>query len=350
MIRNSWYVVAHSDEIAPGGLLARTILGEPVVLFRLPDGTPAALADRCPHRLLPLSMGRVVEDGLQCGYHGARFDGNGACVWRPGGSGEASVRAWPVCERHGFLWLWPGDAAAATPPDQLPAFLEYGMPPYDAANGLLEDFAADYRLLVDNLLDAAHASYVHESTLGAPLWQLGEEAAAEADTDFECEVGDRHVQYHYAARNTITGPAFAAAYARHRGLAEPPPRLDIDLDVQWAAPSVFIFSSVTRAPGEALEAGIGLINIHALTPAGPRRTHYFFRNAYRFHAPDAGFREFWHAAATRAFHEDKLVIEAQQAALGDSDVFDHEVISFPGDRLQFQGRHILRRLADGERT
>ncbi|NNL99866.1 MAG: hypothetical protein HKO62_03880, partial [Gammaproteobacteria bacterium] len=201
---------------------------------------------------------------------------------------------------------------------------------------------------VDNLLDAGHASYVHESTLGAPLWQLGDGVAAEENTRFEFDVSDRGIHYHYAAQDTVTGPAFAQAYARKKGLAKAPDRLDIDLDVQWAAPSVFIFSSVTRAPGEMPEDGIGLINIHALTPAARRSTHYFFRNGYRYQATDQAFREFWHGMATRAFHEDKHIIEAQQQALGDSDVFDHELVSYPGDGLQFQGRRILTRLASEE--
>jgi phenylpropionate dioxygenase-like ring-hydroxylating dioxygenase large terminal subunit len=342
-IRNSLYVIAHSDELAPGERLARVVMDKPIVLFRMRDERIGALADRCPHRLLPLSMGKVVDDGLQCGYHGARFNNEGACVWSPGPA-EVSVRAFPVCERYGFIWIWPGDSTDIAPMETIPEFLEYGIPPYDAANGSILDFAADYRLLVDNLLDAAHASYVHESTLGAPLWQLGGEAAVQEDTTFEADVREDGIWYHYAAKRTVTGPAFAQAYARHKSLDEPPPLLDIDLDVQWAAPSVFIFSSQTRAPGETVEEGIGLINIHALTPAAGRSTHYFFRNAYRYHKTDPSFRDFWHEVASRAFHEDKLIIEAQQKAIGDTDVFDHEVISFPGDRLQFQGRQVLSRL------
>ena len=86
-LKNIWYVVANAyelDEDQPnGGVVSRTICNEQVALFRNSDGTIAALHDRCPHRFVPLSMGKRVGDSLQCGYHGLRFDGTGACVEVP---------------------------------------------------------------------------------------------------------------------------------------------------------------------------------------------------------------------------------------------------------------------------
>jgi phenylpropionate dioxygenase-like ring-hydroxylating dioxygenase large terminal subunit len=72
-IRNAWYVAAWGDEIGETPL-ARRICNEPVVLFRDREGRVAALVDMCCHRGAPLHMGRVVEEGLQCGYHGLVFD------------------------------------------------------------------------------------------------------------------------------------------------------------------------------------------------------------------------------------------------------------------------------------
>ena len=60
-LRNAWYVAAWSDDLADGQLLNRTILKEPVVLFRKSDGNVAALQDRCPHRFAPLHMGKIVD-------------------------------------------------------------------------------------------------------------------------------------------------------------------------------------------------------------------------------------------------------------------------------------------------
>ena len=82
-LRNYWYVAAWARDLGREPL-ARIMLNEPVVLFRKRDGTPVALEDRCIHRRLPLSMGRLIGDEIQCHYHGLVFDGTGACVKIPG--------------------------------------------------------------------------------------------------------------------------------------------------------------------------------------------------------------------------------------------------------------------------
>ena len=75
-IRNAWYVAAWSREIGQS-LTPITVLDEPIVLFRLPDGAPAALEDACPHRKLPLSKGTLRDGAVECGYHGLTFDRRG---------------------------------------------------------------------------------------------------------------------------------------------------------------------------------------------------------------------------------------------------------------------------------
>jgi phenylpropionate dioxygenase-like ring-hydroxylating dioxygenase large terminal subunit len=83
-VRNAWYVAAWADEIGERPF-ARRILNEPIVLFRDASGTVAAIEDRCCHRGTPLAFGRVVAEGLECGYHGLIFDAAGKCVLVPGG-------------------------------------------------------------------------------------------------------------------------------------------------------------------------------------------------------------------------------------------------------------------------
>ena len=96
-LRNCWYVAAFDNEVGRTPM-ARTLLNEPVVLFRTEDGTPVALEDRCCHRALPLSMGTIVGDDIQCGYHGLTFDASGAL--RPGAwSGRNSLPA----RRYGHI-------------------------------------------------------------------------------------------------------------------------------------------------------------------------------------------------------------------------------------------------------
>src|ERR1700719_3457540 len=122
-LRNYWYVAAAEEEVLQRPL-GRTILGEPVVLFRTEDGTPGALEDRCAHRRLPLSMGKIIGDALQCHYHGLRFDRAGQCVRVPGQDlipPQARVRSYPLVERYRWLWIWMGDPAHADP-DQITDF------------------------------------------------------------------------------------------------------------------------------------------------------------------------------------------------------------------------------------
>src|ERR1700730_7109914 len=82
-VRNAWYPAAWSRDVAYS-LTARRILGQRVVLYRTGTGAIAALEDACPHRLAPLSMGRLKGDAVECGYHGMTFDGSGQCVRIPG--------------------------------------------------------------------------------------------------------------------------------------------------------------------------------------------------------------------------------------------------------------------------
>jgi vanillate O-demethylase monooxygenase subunit len=114
-IRNAWYVATWADEIGETPL-ARRICNEPVVLYRDQQNRVAALHDMCCHRGAPLHMGTIVEEGLQCGYHGLIFDRSGACVRVPSQTRileRTRVRSFPVVEQDAFVWIWMGDPATA---------------------------------------------------------------------------------------------------------------------------------------------------------------------------------------------------------------------------------------------
>src|SRR5690625_1066514 len=81
-IYNAWYVAAIADEVGRQ-LLPVRMLSQDLVLYRQEDGQPVALHDSCPHRRLPLSMGRLIGDTVECGYHGLTFNGQGQCVRAP---------------------------------------------------------------------------------------------------------------------------------------------------------------------------------------------------------------------------------------------------------------------------
>ena len=114
-LRNCWYVAAWAHELIDGKLLARTILEQPLVLYKGDSGRAVALDDRCCHRGARLSNGRLEGDCVRCMYHGLKFDGSGACVQIPGqdviprGMG---VRSYPIVERDSLVWIWMGAADA----------------------------------------------------------------------------------------------------------------------------------------------------------------------------------------------------------------------------------------------
>ena len=166
-VRNAWYVAAYSREVEPGALLARTICERPLVLYRMPDGSPAALYDQCPHRGLPLSKGRLLKNGaLSCGYHGFQFGGNGKCLSIPSQAhvpDAMRVRSYPVVEKWKWIWVWPGDPAKADPkliPDHHGA-LKFLTPGWKGFDLYYYHVNCNYLLALENLLDLQHVYFVH---------------------------------------------------------------------------------------------------------------------------------------------------------------------------------------------
>ena len=173
-LRNCWYAAGFSEDFGRT-LTARTYLGEAVVMYRAEDGTPVALEDRCAHRRLPLSMGRLDGNRIECAYHGLLYDESGTCIKIPGQTSVpqgARVRGYPVLDRHTYLWIWMGDPKLADPrliPDYS-AIDEAG----ESTSRIRLHLECNYLLTVDNLLDLSHLAYVHATTTGSAA--LAEEA------------------------------------------------------------------------------------------------------------------------------------------------------------------------------
>lgn len=163
---NAWYAAAYDVELRRESM-QRTICNKKVVMYRRTDGTPVVLEDACWHRLLPLSLGRLEGDDVVCGYHGLVFNPSGRCVSMPSQetlNPSACVRSYPVVERHRFIWIWPGDPALADPakvPD-----MHWNDDPHWAGDGEVIHVKCDYRLVIDNLMDLTHETFVHGRSLG----------------------------------------------------------------------------------------------------------------------------------------------------------------------------------------
>lgn len=167
-VKNAWYVAGWSRDFGDD-LRALEITGQRLVMFRTSAGAVKALEDRCPHRLLPLSKGKRIDDTIQCGYHGMTFNGDGQCVRVPGQENtpaSAYVETFPIEERHGIVWIWMGDPELADPAQvfDMPEFSDAG---WHAHHGAALHIEANYLNVAENLVDPAHVSFVHPTTLGS---------------------------------------------------------------------------------------------------------------------------------------------------------------------------------------
>ncbi|PRE15292.1 hypothetical protein C6P92_15235 [Burkholderia multivorans] len=208
-LKNAWYVACTPDEFASKPL-GRQICGERMVFFRDGQGTVAALEDFCPHRGAPLSLGTVRDGHLVCGYHGLTMGADGKCTSMPCQrvGGIPAIRRYPAVERYGFVWVWPGDPARADPATIHP--LHWADDPGWAYGGGLYHIDCDYRLMIDNLMDLTHETYVHASSIGQPEI---EEAPPTTKVDGDTVTTSRFME-------GIVPPPFWAAALRGNGLAD----------------------------------------------------------------------------------------------------------------------------------
>lgn len=163
MLRGHWYIACRSGQIA-NGPVARTIVGEPLVVFRSPSGEAAALIDRCAHRNLALSRGTITADGLRCAYHGWAWGADGHCTRIPAACGgdcqTIRVKSYKVREQQEMIWVWLAGEGNPLPDREPPLFPHLGEPGW--RHFFMErTFEADAFHCVENFLDVPHTAHVH---------------------------------------------------------------------------------------------------------------------------------------------------------------------------------------------
>lgn len=339
-IRNAWYVAAWHHELLGGAErrpLARTLLGEPVVLFRRADGTPAALEDRCPHRRLPLSMGTVVGDALQCGYHGFTLDGAGRCVRIPGQDSipdAARIRAYPAVEKWRWIWVWMGDPALADE-STIPDVALNGHPDWAVTEGEPLHVEGHYQLVVDNLMDGSHVSFVHKSTLGTD---------DVADIPVRAERDGDRVRM---TRWILDRPP-APIYAALGGFEGNVDRWQI---ITFAPPSMVVVdmgsaAAGTGAPKGDRSRGVELRSFNLITPETDQTCFYFYTHVRNFSLIDADVDRRVRDLFREAFLEDKVVIEGVQR--GNERFPGSRRVDAVFDRAPTMARRVVERLARRE--
>lgn len=305
-LKNSWYVAAWPQELPAEGFLTRRILDQPVLLYRTSANEPAALLDRCPHRLVPLSAGVRMGDTVRCGYHGMTFEPNGRCVHIPGQTeipSKSSATALPVQERSGLVWIWMGNADAADP-ELIPDLPWLTLSNWAASCGYTH-VAGDYRLLSDNLLDLSHENYIHQGTIG------NEEEETIAEFPVRVSVDDKVIRAHRDMLN-IAPPPFFKLLTGGEG------RIDRWQTAIWAAPSINMTDVGARPAGQPNGKALVSRVLHLLTPETERSTHYFWAHNRNFRQDDEALTQSIIAAHQRTFDEDKEMVELQQKELDQS--------------------------------
>lgn len=336
---NAWYVAAWSADVGRTPV-ARVLLGEPVMLYRTEAGEPVALRDQCPHRKLPLSLGRLTGDNIECGYHGMTFDPDGKCVRIPGQAlipPGAKVSSYPTHESMGMVWVWLGDRelAAQTTPFHLDAWDD---PTRAVSMGRHRVVGCHYQLLTDNLTDPSHVAFVHRSTLGSPAQQdIPVEVAEDGDTIV-------------VTRWTLDSPP-APIFATLAGMRE-----NVD---RWQyyylhCPSICIVDFGSAAPGtltpESPRDRLPAIQMYScifMTPQTDRTTHYFYWQSRNFAVDDKAVSAKVLEQIEQAFAEDFAILEAQQHSLESFAVTDDVKLAL--DSAPTRQRRVVTRMLDAER-
>jgi vanillate O-demethylase monooxygenase subunit len=309
-LRNAWYVAMFAGDLPAGQLAHRTILNEPILFFRKEAGGVAAMTDRCSHRFLPLSKGRLLPgDRVQCLYHGVEFGADGQCARNPHGNHviprAAHLKSYPVVERHSLIWIWMGDRAAD--PAAIPDYSCLDDRPvlHVTRPGYLK-VAANYELIVDNLLDLSHISYVHAGILG------------NADTATAEPVIEQSGDVISVTRNSKD--AETPGILKMMSLDSFRERGDQWQTMSWFAPCNMLLEFGASTTGEPKEKGTGYFAIHFLTPETERTTHYHYTaarwNVLTDDEQNARIRDKIYEMRTFAFaDQDVPVIEAQQICM-----------------------------------
>ncbi|AZE48375.1 Vanillate O-demethylase oxygenase subunit [Pseudomonas chlororaphis] len=338
-IRNAWYAACQSQQVRSGEMFHRVLLEEPVVFYRKQDGSLVALRDRCPHRFVPLHLGKLQGDEIECGYHGLRFDCTGSCVSNPHGDNKtqesARVQSYSAHDRYGLVWIWMGDAPADS--TRIPHYgLHDADSNYQVVSGYLH-VGANYLLMADNLLDLSHLMYLHDGLLG-DRDQAGAKQVVQED-----EQG-RLVCRRWMPNSKVPA-VFDLLYRRDQKL------VDMWTEIRWMAPSYFWFDGGVHEPqrGEREDHG-WWYGQHLLTPETKSTTHYHFAAAL---PPGTQLDENDKAtfAEMRRFafaEQDKVMLEAQQAALGDSDFWAMKPALFSVDAAPVRMRRAVERLVNAE--
>lgn len=164
MLREGWYVACAASQLGEGPRSVR-VLDQDLVVFRDGGGCSRALLDRCCHRGVKLSLGRITDGSIACGYHGWQYDGTGRCVLVPSLPMSAAipralaVPSFPCVEQDSYVWVWMGEGE---PMPSSPSRIEH-LEDYAWTQGV-SPMRCSATMLIENQFDTAHPAFAHAGT------------------------------------------------------------------------------------------------------------------------------------------------------------------------------------------
>jgi vanillate O-demethylase monooxygenase subunit len=305
---NTWYVAASSAEVQ-NKPLGRKICGQRIVFFRNTKNEVSALEDFCPHRGAPLSLGFQREDHLVCGYHGLAVDCKGHVAHMTGQNTAQfpKVKKFPAVERYGFIWVWPGNAEKADE-SLIPVMHWYDNPEWAYGGGMYH-INCNYLLMIDNLMDLTHETYVHATSIGQSEI---EEVPVKTTFDSHTVCTSRHMQ-------NVIAPPFWQGALKAQGLPADelvdrwqvckfslPTHVMIDVGVAVAGKGGYEAAQKDKAASTVVDF---------ITPEDENSMWYFWGMARQFRANDPEVTAQIKKGQGGIFSEDLEMLERQQSNL-----------------------------------
>ncbi len=325
-LKNAWYVAAWDHEITQD-LQQIIVLGKKICMFRTSENDVIALEDACPHRKLPLSMGRIKGDTLECGYHGLTFDCAGRCVWAPGTGripSNARVHAYPVHEKYGLVWIWMGNPALADPSDifDIPNF---GDPAWGMNRGAAMELDCNYLLMCDNLLDPTHVAWVHQGSFGQ---------AATRDTPLRISKAENGIIVHRWMMDVEPAP-FYAKIVEFDGNCDRLQHYEVRYPSHALIRAIFTPAGTGGPDKPPHDKAFVMDSYNFMTPTTAAQTRYYWFQLRNIRPGDAALSKMMSEDVRHAFEEDRAVLNAVQIGMAEKDT-DHIDLPIDGGQLRFR--------------
>nr|WP_217910075.1 aromatic ring-hydroxylating dioxygenase subunit alpha [Pseudenhygromyxa sp. WMMC2535] len=323
-VLDDWYVACTVKELAAAGSrpYATSLYGVPIVLFRDAEGSVGALLDRCPHRNVPLSDGRVEGSRLRCGYHGWAFDTRGQCreiptsCKAPEGPARA-VQRYATREQDGLIWVY---ATPDVEPVREPYVFRYVRDP--AYHSGCETFEVEGTIhaVAENALDVPHTKFLHsglfrKSGAGNQIEVVVRRWHDRAEAEFIGEPRPTGI----VGRILAPGGGVVTHFDR------------------------FVLPSITEVEYRLGERS-HIATVSALTPLTDTRTRLTAIISFRLPIPAALVRPALGPIARAIFEQDAVVLERQAETIA---AFGGE--HFASTEVDVLGPQILRLLRNAER-